>query len=492
LNTRSPIINLQYPQDYLAIIREGLAHTSAPKKIIIIGAGMAGLTAASLLSKAGHEVIILEANNRIGGRIYTIRKPFAQGNYLEAGAMRFPGNHILLLEYIRQANLPLEKFINISPDDMIHVNNTFIKSAHYDQNPDLLGFPLHPSERDKTAIELLLGAVQPFLDLFMHSTLEEQQQLKKQYSLYSTTEFLRNNPVGPSLSVGAVNKISVLLGVEGLAEYAFTDFFTNLIMPISLNLHEFYQIPGGNDQLPLSFLPELSEFLYFEEKVETVIQEKEQIKIQTKNNHTGKTNIFSGDAAITTLPFSIFHLVDLVPHESVSHKKHQAIRELKNIPAVKIGIEFKTRFWEHLEIGHITSDLPIRFTYIPTSSENRSHNESGVLLASYTWGKNALLWNNVRVEKMIYYVLRDLAKIYGDFIYDEYIQGYSVNWTQDPYAGGCLTLFTPGQETDFADHIQQPEGKLHFAGEHTSWFHGWAEGAVESGVRAAMEVHSRK
>ncbi|MFA1819318.1 flavin monoamine oxidase family protein [Virgibacillus oceani] len=489
MNKRSSITNLQYPQDYLSIIRNGLSRTSAPKRIIIIGAGMAGLTAASLLKKAGHEVFIIEANNRIGGRIYTVREPFAPGNYMEAGAMRFPANHILMMEYIRQANLPLDTFINISPDDRVFINNTLIRNSHYEQNPDILGFPLEPSERGKTAIELLLGAVQPFMDLYVHSTLEEKQQLKKKYSLYSTTEFLRNNPVGPSLSAGAVNKLSVHLGVEGLAEYAFTDFFTNLIMPISLNLYEFHHIPGGNDQLPSSFLSELSESIYLEEKVETIIQKSDKIKIQTKNHHTGHMHIFSGDVAITTLPFSIFHLVDIVPYDSVSHKKHQAIRELKNIPAVKIGIEFKTRFWEHLEIGHITTDLPTRFTYTP--SHNIGNNESGVLLASYTWGKNALLWNNVQEDKMIHYVLRDLAKIYGDFIYNEYIQGYSINWSQDPYAGGCLTLFTPGQETDFADYIQQPEGRLHFAGEHTSWFHGWVEGAVESGIRAAVEVHHR-
>jgi monoamine oxidase len=483
------MVNLEYPGDYLSIIRRGLGQTNAPKKIIIIGAGMAGLTAGSLLRSAGHHVNIIEANNRIGGRIYTLREPFTPGNLLELGAMRFPANHVLILEYIRRGGLPLENFPNITPDDVIFINNKWVKVSHYEQNPDILGFPLDPSERGKTAIELLLGAVQPFMDLFMESTIEEQQQLKKQYSFYSTTVFLRNNPVGPSLSAGAVNKISVLLGVEGLAEYAFTDFFTNLIMPISLNLHDFFMIPGGNDQLPLSFFPVLSDSILLEEKAEKIIQKENGIKVHTKNVRSGEIHTFSGDYAITTLPFSIFQLLDIEPYNSISHKKHQAIRELKNIPAVKIGIEFKTRFWERMDIGHITSDLPIRFTYVPSPSQ--VSNARGVLLASYTWGKNARLWNTVPEEKMIDYVLRDLAKIYGNIVYDEYIQGYSLNWTRNPYAGGCLTLFTPSQETDFADNITQPEGRLHFAGEHTSWFHGWAEGAVESGIRTAVEISER-
>ncbi|GAB3800783.1 flavin monoamine oxidase family protein [Virgibacillus kimchii] len=485
-----PITNLNYPGDYLSIIREGLGQTKTPKDIIILGAGMAGLTAGSLLRQAGHNVRIIEANNRIGGRIYTLREPFTPGNLLELGAMRFPANHFLMLEYIRRANLPLESFINISPDDVLFINNKMVKYTHYEQNPDILGFPLEQSERGKTAIELLLGAVQPFMDLFMKSTIAEQQQLKKQYSFYSTTAFLRNNPTGPSLSAGAVNKISVLLGVEGLGEYAFTDFFTNLIMPISLNLHDFLMIPGGNDQLPLSFLPDLADIIFFEKKAEKIIQKEDGIKVKTKSVRSEEMQVFSGDYVITTLPFSTFKLVDIEPYHSISHKKHQALRELKNIPAVKVGIEFRTRFWERKRIGHITSDFPIRFTYM--SGANARNNTSGVLLASYTWGKNALLWNTVPKEKLISYVLRDLAKIYGNIVYDEYIQGYSMNWTRNPYAGGCLTLFTPGQEIDFADYISQPEGRLHFAGEHTSWLHGWAEGAVESGIRAAVEVNGTR
>ncbi|WP_240452187.1 flavin monoamine oxidase family protein [Virgibacillus sp. YIM 98842] len=489
MNNQAPMTSLEYPRDYLSIIRNGLEQTSAPKKIIIIGAGMAGLTAASLLRDAGHHVSIIEANNRIGGRIYTVRDPFIPGNYMEAGAMRFPANHVLLLEYIRKANLPLQRFMNITPHDVIFMNNKRVKYSYYEENPHILGFPLKPSERGLTAIELLLNAVHPMMDLFMNSTVEEQQQIKKRYSLYSVTQFLRNNPIGPSLSPEAVNKISVLLGIEGLAEYAFTDFFTNLIMPISLNLHDFNYIPGGNDRLPLSFFPVLSDTITFEEKVEMIIQGEEGIKIQTKSMASGKKNIFSADFAITTIPFSIFQLVNIFPYHSVSHKKHQAIRELKNIPAVKIGIEFKTRFWEQMQMGHITSSLPIRSTYIPAPAS--TDNISGVLLASYTWGKNAQLWHTVPEDRMIDHVLRDLVKIYGNIVYDEYIQGYSLNWTRNPYAGGCLTLFTPGQETDFGDYIQQPEGRIHFAGEHTSWFHGWAEGAVESGIRAAAEVNHR-
>src|SRR5712691_7437098 len=82
--------------------------TVAPKKILIIGAGMAGLSAGYELSQAGHDVTILEARQRPGGRVQTLREPFSDGLYAEAGAARIPDNHDLTLKYVKLFDLPLE------------------------------------------------------------------------------------------------------------------------------------------------------------------------------------------------------------------------------------------------------------------------------------------------------------------------------------------------------------------------------------------------
>src|SRR5438270_13203575 len=84
--------------------------TVAPKKIIIIGAGMAGLSAGYELSQAGHDVTILEARTRPGGRVQTLREPFSEGLYAEAGAARIPDNHDLTLHYVKHFGLTLVPF----------------------------------------------------------------------------------------------------------------------------------------------------------------------------------------------------------------------------------------------------------------------------------------------------------------------------------------------------------------------------------------------
>src|ERR1043165_8278571 len=82
--------------------------SAAPKRIIIIGAGMAGLSAGYELTQLGHEVTILEARARPGGRVHTLRERFDDGLYAEAGAARIPEDHNLTLKYVKLFNLPLE------------------------------------------------------------------------------------------------------------------------------------------------------------------------------------------------------------------------------------------------------------------------------------------------------------------------------------------------------------------------------------------------
>src|SRR6266568_502956 len=87
---------------------QGLSHAASPKKVLVVGAGLAGLSAGYELSQAGHDVTILEARMRPGGRVQTLREPFSDGLYAEAGAARIPDNHELTLKYVRLFDVPLE------------------------------------------------------------------------------------------------------------------------------------------------------------------------------------------------------------------------------------------------------------------------------------------------------------------------------------------------------------------------------------------------
>jgi monoamine oxidase len=73
----------------------------------------------------------------------------------------------------------------------------------------------------------------------------------------------------------------------------------------------------------------------------------------------------------------------------------------------------------------------------------------------------------------------------------EFEAGASHMWHDDPFAGGAFALFDPGQQTLLHDEILKPEGRIYFAGEHASLYHAWIQGAFESGVHVAMQIHKK-
>ncbi len=111
-----------------------------------------------------------------------------------------------------------------------------------------------------------------------------------------------------------------------------------------------------------------------------------------------------------------------------------------------------------------------------------------MLLASYTWGQDALRWGAMSPEDMIEQALEDVAQIHPS-ITTEFEVGAVHAWYDDPWARGAFALFEPEQQTRLQPAIVAPEGRIHFAGEHTSLYHAWIQGALESGIRAAREVH---
>ncbi|MDQ3492340.1 MAG: FAD-dependent oxidoreductase, partial [Chloroflexota bacterium] len=109
------------PAETLAVPTEGLEGAALRRRrVIIVGAGLAGLVAGFELKRQGHEVVILEAQNRVGGRIHTLRS-FAPGLYAEAGGMRIPRVHDLTLRYCHHFGLPMRPFVMGNPKGLVHV-----------------------------------------------------------------------------------------------------------------------------------------------------------------------------------------------------------------------------------------------------------------------------------------------------------------------------------------------------------------------------------
>ncbi|WP_430509696.1 flavin monoamine oxidase family protein [Gottfriedia solisilvae] len=479
-------------EQMIHIIHNGLQKTNSPKDVTVIGAGISGLVAASLLKEAGHRVTIIEANNRIGGRIYTKREPFINNQYIDLGAMRIPSIHHLVLEYIKKFNLQVNEFINSTPNDLIFINNVLTNQTSYKANPDQLNFKVYPSEQGKTATELLLLAIGPVIDFINQDPDKNWEIVINLYDHYSMANFLKYNPVSVSLSPEAIDMIETMVGLEGFSELAFTAILREVLVLLTKDL-KFYEITGGTDHLINGFLPQLKDDIISNQRVKKIIQQETNVTIYTENQILNTEHQLTSDFVISTIPYTLLNFVDLLPFESVSYEKRKVIRKIHYANSTKIGLQFKTRFWEKYGIfgGKLTTDLPIKFAYFPSHSAGGT-NSTGIMLASYTWEDDSSIWDNMTQHERIKIALNDLSYIFGNQVFSEFLIGFSHNWSEFPYFGGAFVMFKPDQLKELGQYIGIPEGRIHFAGSHSSTTPGWIQGAIEAGIRTAYEVNNRK
>jgi len=467
------------PPDVMATPRQGLDdRPQAPKRVIVLGAGIAGLVAGFELKRQGHEVLILEAQNRVGGRVHTIRD-FAPGLYAEAGAMRIPRVHDLTLAYCDLFGLRLRQFVMGNPRTLVHINGQRMTVEEADAQPERLPFELAEHERGKSWTQLWNEATSEFRQRYERGGTESLDDLLHEYDQYSTREFL----VTRGFSEGAIELYAVMSFRESNMNAAVVEQLREVV---GRSFEDMQEIAGGMDLLPDAFYQQVGENVRFGAEVTALEQGDDSVTVHYRGP-AGRFSV-SGDYAICTVPFSVLRDIE-VTGRAFSRPKQKAIRELNYNASSKILFQVRRRFWEQedgIVGGTTTTDLPIRRICYPSFSD--PEDPRGTLLASYTWGQDALRYGALGPEQAVEQALEDVAKIHPTVL-SEFEVGAVYNWYDDPYARGAFALFEPEQQTRLHDSIIAPEGRIHFAGEHTSLYHAWIQGALESGIRAAREVH---
>lgn len=465
-------------QEMLSIVENGIQpKASKPSKVLVLGAGMAGLTAAYELQRAGHDPYILEARQRVGGRVYTMREPFAPGLHAEAGAMRVPRAHLLTFAYINKFGLTVSPFAMSNPKGFCYVYDQRYRIAEANANPDQLGFDVAAHEMGKAITQLWQETLAPIARRLQTEGEAAWPEIIKQYDNYCTRDFLEAN----KWSEGAIEMFGLLAGQEARMYTACTELLRE---ELGRSFNDMVQIDGGMDNLPKAFLPALKDRIRFGAKVVAIEQEPESVTVYYVN-YAGRQKI-TGDYAIVTIPFPVLRHIDVLP--SFSHAKQRAIRQLHYDASAKIFLQSRRRFWEEddgIFGGGTVTDLPIRSMYYP---EHGRETGRGVLLASYTWAEDAQRWGSLTEAERITEALENVVRIHPQ-IAEEFEVGASKMWHEDEFAGGAFALFAPEQETLLQQSIIAPEGRIHFAGEHTSLTHRWIQGAIESGLRTALEIH---
>jgi monoamine oxidase len=465
--------------DYLRLIRQGLPAAGQPQTVLVIGAGMAGLAAAHALLRGGHTPVVLEAQNRVGGRVCTLREPFADGLYAEAGAMRLPLAHTLTMAYVEHFGLRTMPFTMGNPQCYYYLHGRRCRIAEASADPEVLGFERHPHERGQTFGQQWEAALAPLLSRLREGGDAAWESLVAEYDQYSTREFLEKC----GWSEGAIEMFGLLADQEALMNSSFLELFREEAGNNYINM---VQIEGGMDRLPNAFLPELRRHIRFGARLTALAQSADGVTA----HYTTAAGRFqaSGDYALLTVPFPVLRHVEIL--QPFTRGKQRAIRQLHYDASAKIWFQCRRRFWEEDEGifgGGTATDLPIRVVYYPDHGRETGR---GVILASYTWSEDAQRWGSLDPKSRLAEALDDLAEIHPQ-VREEFECGASKMWHDDEYAGGAFALFDPGQQTLLYRDIIAPEGRIYFAGEHASLYHAWIQGAIESGLREAAAIHDR-
>lgn len=508
-----------------------LKQTKKPKRIVILGAGLAGLTAAYELSKLGHQVEIYEAQHRIGGRVWTWRPDSTSAH--ELGAMRIPQGHKLTRHYIDVAGLSkkLRPFItsHANPDAYYLLNNELVR-IKYSANIIRKNFAL--SSREQALINkgipapALLG--EQFSWLLDELTTADQESLLGKRALTPRVRKMAGTTLKDFLdenldSKAARELIGVSTGLDVWWDRSLAMFIRDELIGTGTGLEE---LDGGMDQLPTELAKLLPNGVLSLGLAVTKIDNKgnsaELFLKHTKDqdgypvDKNSDVQRIECDNVLCTIPFGVLRTIDI---RGLSRKKHTAIRRLTYANSTKVLFYVKDRLWERppssIYGGASHSDSITRATYYPSdvvsqrSENNKFGNQGihssfnlqrnsvreldtniqrpGVLVASYNWGMDAVRMGALTKSERKQACLEVLERMHpglSNLVTDD----ASIAWHDYRWAKGAFGFHRPGDFEELFSAALEPEGAIRFAGEHTSLEPGWMQGAIESALREVLSL----
>jgi monoamine oxidase len=257
----------------------------------------------------------------------------------------------------------------------------------------------------------------------------------------------------------------------------------------TMNIEHFYSkwtktlsVRGENDLLPKAFVSKLENRIHFGAAVHAFSQNSEKVTVSFRQGNLQQQ--LEADRVVVTIPFSVLRTIDL--GSSVSVQKREAINRLKYESVLRVYVQSKTRFWNQQGIrGDSGTDLPIGIIVDHTS---RQPGTRGILEAqmAYQLAETAKKMNRA---DLVPWTVGEMNKVHPGIV-ENYEGAVTVSWDDDPYSRGAWAYYAPGDMTNIYPHVATAEGRIHFAGEHTSYLPSTIEGAIHSGIRAAHEINA--
>jgi monoamine oxidase len=453
-------------------------------RVIVLGAGVSGLTVGYELGKHGYDYRILEARDRVGGVAWSVRRgtehtelggerqvcTFDDGLYLNGGPWRIPHSHTAVLGYCKELGVPLQLFVNEAEASYVYSEGKDIgplagkRVRLREVKADMLGY----------TAELLAKAVaQGQLDVPL--TADDKERLVKflvwegyldsaDYAYKGSSARGPHDPYNFSalLQSGFGNRFRSVMGGNGQAPM--------------------FQPVGGMDQFPKAFQRAIGDKLTLGAEVQSIHQTADGVRVVYIETKSGRKREATADYCVSCIPLSVLSRIDV----DLSPEIAAAVKSTTYNMSAKIGLQMQRRFWEEddgIFGGHLYSDLPLgQFSY----PSNDFFSRKGVLLGFYGNGRMLV---DKPVAARIEHVLTHASKVHPQ-LRSEFESGYCVFWEKIKYSLGAYAE-GGGPNDPRVAQLSKPDNRIYLGCAAVSQSPAWLEGAVASAWRTVAALHER-
>ncbi|HEY0944281.1 MAG TPA: NAD(P)/FAD-dependent oxidoreductase [Opitutaceae bacterium] len=481
-----------------AAVLDGLpAVTGKPgTKIVILGAGIAGMTAAYELGKLGFACTVLEPSQRAGGRSLTIRRgdtltdtlghkqtcEFDDGHYFNAGPARFAQWQVTM-DYCRELGVAIEPFVNVNENAFYFNENvpgplSGKRVRQREAKADLRGATaeLLAKAVDQNKLEQAFTAEdkERLLDFLRRegdlnpNSLHYEGSTRRGFKTWP--DVATKGEMDPAYEMLALLQASYITHLHRANEF---EYQPALFQPV-----------GGMDMLAKALFTKVKDVVRFGCEAKEIRKTPQGARIVYTEG--GETREFLADFAIVTIPPTILRGI---PNDFAPLVKN-TINIVPFQGSARIGLQFKRRFWEEDDriFGGITwTNQPINEIYYPSHGYLQ---KKGVLIGYYMFGPPSDEMTAKTPAERIEYALAQGAKIHPQYR-AEFENGFSVNWNTIPHIKGCLSHFPDKLVKTLYPLITKGDGPLYLAGDWASHLGGWQAGAFESARHVTKLLHTR-
>lgn len=461
------------------------SQTPHDARVVVVGAGLAGMTAAHRLSQAGVPVRLFEARDRLGGRCWTARG-FADGQTAEHGGEFIDTRHVHIRRLARELGLALDDLwegyaagasyprivggrdlpVAATKPVMARVNQAATASAHavglLDGNGKIDMKAISYPAATPAAVAMDQLSMEEWLDANVHGVV--------------------GSDVGDWLD-------EVMCGWYGLnlSDLSALNWLDYSVIPAP-GADERWHVRGGNDRVISGVATRLPQDTVATDAVLTAVRRAGDGSYEL--TFDGANPTVTADLLILTLPMSTLRQVDL-SGAGFHPQKMDAIRDLAMGYDVKLLLQYDRRpsTFDNWSGGMEYADPD----FVTWESSVVQPGTAG-LITVYAGGRTGASWtadqpHGPAPEALVGDIMARIEEAVPGSTAHHNGQAFADLWTRDPWTNGAYAAFGPGQYTRFWGGTGQPDGNVHFAGEATSTYsQGYLNGGVESGDRVAREV----